>query len=179
MSESQSLKPLAGWSAAFRGRFETRHLGHTWTVDADFLDLEQRLALYRDGDLVERKRSPASFELGPGASIEAAIGVFGMRRIELVAGTATTMLEPVEGTLEAWRLGLARERPGLSTVIGAVSWTVLVIALVTGIGELLGLAGFEIGPLGLPAALNLVLGVAAIAAAIERALRFTSNRWLD
>ena len=102
-----------------------------------------------------------------------------MRRIELVAGTATTMLEPVEGTLEAWRLGLARERPGLSTVIGAVSWTVLVIALVTGIGELLGLAGFEIGPLALPAALNLVLGVAAIAAAIERALRFKSIRWLD
>jgi hypothetical protein len=78
MSESQSLEPLAGWSAAFRGRFETRHLGHTWTVDADFLDLDQRLALYRDG--------------------------------------------------------------GLSTVIGAVSWTVL---------------------------------------AIERALRFKSNRWLD
>jgi len=143
MSESQSLKPLAGWSAAFRGRF-----------------LDQRLGLYRDGDLVERKRSPASFELGPGASIEAAIGVF-------------------EGTLEAWRLGLAGERPGLSTVIGAVSWTVLVIALVTGIGELLGLAGLEIGPLALPAALNLVLGVAAIAAAIERALRFKSNRWLD
>ena len=150
MSESQSLKPLAGWSAAFRGRFETRHLGHTWTVDADFLDLDQRLALYRDGDLVERKRSPASFELGPGASIEAAIGVFGMRRIELVAGTATTMLEPVEGTLEAWRLGLARERPGLSTVIGAVSWTVLVIALVTGIGELLGLAGLRDRAAGAP-----------------------------
>ena len=66
----------------------------------------------------------------------------------------------------------------MSTVIGAVSWTVLVIALVTGIGELLGLAGRKIGPLALPAALNMVLGVAAIAAT-ERALRFKSNRWLD
>jgi hypothetical protein len=178
MPEPRSLEPLDGWSVFFRGRFETRHGGHTWTVDVDFLDLGQKLSLYRDGARVDVRKSPARFDLGPGSTIEASMGMLGMRRIDLVADGASTTLAPADGTLEAWRLRLERDRPGLSRTIGAVSWTVLVIALVTGVGELMALAGIE-PPFELPQPIDTILGFAAVLAALERALRFKSNRWLD
>ena len=93
------------------------------------------------------------------------------------------MLTPVEGTAEGWRLQLARERPDLSRLIGAISWIVLVIALVYEVPQLIALIGGLMGvdyepPVMLPGAANFVLGIAALAAALERALRFKSNRWL-
>jgi NAD/NADP transhydrogenase beta subunit len=63
-------------------------------------------------------------------------------------------------------------------VIGAISWVVLVIALVTGVAELISLTGAD-PPLVIGGALGTALGFAALAAALERALRFKSNRWLD
>ena len=175
---TSELKPLDGWSVVSRGRFETRHDGHTWTVDVDFLDFGQKLKLYRDGTLVDTRKSPATFDLGAGATISASMGVLGMRQIDLVVDGQTTLLAPVDGTPEAWRLRLEREHPGLSRVIGAISWVVLVIALVTGVAELISLTGAE-PPLVIGGALGTVLGFAALAAALERALRFKSNRWLD
>jgi hypothetical protein len=83
---SESLKPLDAWTAFFIGRFEAQHDGHAWVVDVDFLDFGQRLRLYRDGIQAEVRKSPATFELGEGARIEAVMGLFGMRRIDLVAG---------------------------------------------------------------------------------------------
>jgi hypothetical protein len=91
------LRPLNGWRVASTGRFETRAAGHEWTVDVDFLDFDRRLRLYRDRELIEVQTSPASFRLGPAASIEVEMGVFGMRRIDLVADGQTTILTPVEG----------------------------------------------------------------------------------
>ena len=84
---------------------------------------------------------------------------------------ARRVLTPADGTAEAWRLQLERERPELSRLIGVISWIVLVVALLTDIPQLIGL-------IALPTAVNILLGVAALAAAIERALRFKSNRWL-
>ncbi len=172
------LEPLDRWDVVNRGRFEAAHNGHTWTVDVDFFDFSEKLRLYCDGTHVTTRKSPATFEIGPGVRIEAAMGAFGMRKIELVEGPVSTTLTPVEGTAEAWRLGLARERPELSRAIGATSFVVLVIAAVFGVIELIELAGADV-PLGLPAPVGVVLGFAALAAAIERALRFKSNRWLD
>jgi hypothetical protein len=172
------LDPLTGWRAFFRGRFETRHDGHTWTVDADFLDFDQKLSLYRDGVEVTEMRSPARFELEGGGAIEASMNVLGMRRIDLVVDGRATPLAPVDGTAEAWRLRLERERPQLSRAVGAVSWVVLVVALVTGIGELIALAGID-SPVEVGQPLGTLLGFAALAAALERALRFKTNRWLD
>jgi hypothetical protein len=48
--------------------------------------------------------------------------------------------------------------------------------LIALIGRAVG-ADFE-PPITLPGAANFTLGIAALAAALERALRFKSNRWL-
>jgi hypothetical protein len=60
---------------------------------------------------------------------------------------------------------------------------VLVVALVNEVPQLIALIAGATGadiepPFMLAAAVNIVLGIAALAAAIERALRFKSNRWL-
>ena len=102
----------------------------------------------------------------------------GMREIDLVADDTARTLVPVDGTPEAWRLRLEREHPQLSRAIGAISWIVLVIALVAGIGQLASLASLD-SPLAIGGAFGTLLGVAALIAAFERALRYKSNRWLD
>ena len=93
------------------------------------------------------------------------------------------MLTPVDGTAEGWRLQLAQERPETSRLIGAISWVVLVAALVYEVPQLIALIGSALGadfesPFTLPGAANLAFGILALAAALERALRFKSNRWL-
>ena len=183
VAESRSLRPLGGWDLVSRGRFEARHDGHVWTVDLDYFDFGEKLHLYRDGLEVEMQKSPAKFDLGEGATIDAAMSLLGMKRIDLVVPGQTTMLTPVDGTAEAWRLQLERERPGLSRLIGVVSWVVLVFALVYEVPQLIALIANAMGadfesPIVLPGAANFLLGIAALAAAIERALRFKSNRWL-
>jgi hypothetical protein len=60
---------------------------------------------------------------------------------------------------------------------------VLVVALIYEVPQLMALAGNALGadfqpPLTLPGAANFLLGIAALAAALERALRFKSSRWL-
>jgi hypothetical protein len=139
--------------------------------------------LYGDGIEVEVQKSPATFRLGASATIEASMSVLGMRQVDLVVEGETTLLTPVEGTAEAWRLQLERERPDLSRLIGVISWIVLAVALVYEVPQLLALIGGVIGadfesPVMLPGAANFILGIAALAAALERALRFKSNRWL-
>ena len=160
-----------------------RHGGHVWTVDLDYFDFGENLHLYRDGVEVEVQKSPATFHLGGSATIEAAMSLLGMQRVDLVVDGEATMLTPVEGTAEAWRLQLERERPGVSRLIGAISWTVLAVALVYEVPQLIALIGRVIGadfepPVTLPGAANFILGIAAFAAALERALRFKSSRWL-
>ena len=173
------LGPLGTWGFASRGRFETRYDGHTWTVDVDYFDLGEKLRLYHDGVAVEEQKSPATFHLGDGARIKASIGLLGMRQVDLLAGAETSMLTPVEGTAEASRLSLERERPRLSRLIGAISWAVLVFALLAEVPQLLALTGIDVDPaLLLPTTVNTLVGFAALAAALERALRFKSSRWL-
>ena len=147
-------------------------------MDADFVDLRQTLSLYRDGERVQTQRSPATFEIGPETAIKASMGLLGMREIDLLVRGETSALTPVDGTLEAWRLNLEREHPGPSHAIGAISWAVLVIAFVTGLAELIALTGID-PPVATAGPINAILGLAAVAAALERALRFKSNRWLD
>ena len=51
------------------------------------------------------------------------------------------------------------------------------VALVCEVPQLIALIGGD-PPFMLPAGANFVLGLAALAAALERALRFKSSRWL-
>ena len=140
MASPRSLSPLGGWDLVARGRFETRYDGHVWTVDLDYFDFGERLHLYRDGLEVEVQSSPATFHLDASATIEASMSLLGMRRIDLIVEGEPTILTPVEGTAEGWRLQLARERPDLSRLIGAISWIVLVIALVYEVPQLIALS---------------------------------------
>jgi hypothetical protein len=184
MAEVRSLRPLSAWDLVSRGRFEARHDGQVWTVDLDYLDFGEKLHLYRDGLEVEVQKSPASFDLGEGARIEASMSLLGMRQVDLVVPGETTTLTPVDGTAEAWRLQLELDRPVLSRWIGAVSWAVLVVALLYEVPQLIALMADALGmdfepPVTLPGAADFVLGIAALAAAVERALRFKSNRWVD
>ena len=183
MSQARPLRPLGGWDLVSRGRFEAHHRGHVWTVDLDYFDFGEKLHLYRDGVEVEVQKSPAKFDLGQTAAIEASMGLLGMRQVDLVVEGEATTLTPVDGTAEAWRLQLARERPETSRLIGAISWVVLVAALVYEVPQLIALIGSAVGadfdsPVTLPGAANFAFGILALAAALERALRFKSNRWL-
>jgi hypothetical protein len=54
---------------------------------------------------------------------------------------------------------------------------VLIIAFVAGLGELIALTGMD-PPFAIPQPFNTILGLAALLAALERALRFKTSRWL-
>jgi hypothetical protein len=116
-----------------------------WTVDLDYFDFGENLHLYRDGVEVEVQKSPATFHLGAGATIEASTSLLGMRRVDLVVEDEATMLTPVEGTAEGWRLQLERVRPRVSRLIGAISRTVLAVALVYEVSQLTALIGGAVG----------------------------------
>ncbi len=185
MTESREtgLRPLGGFDVVSHGRFEARHAGHLWTVDLDFFDFGEKIHLYRDGEHAETRKSPAKFRLDDSAEIDAKMGLIGMERVDLVTGGSRTTMAPVEGTAEGWRLGLARDRPELSRLIGAASWTILVIALIYEVPQLIALAAGALGsdfeaPLMLPGPANFAFGLLALAAAVERALRFKTSRWL-
>ena len=75
-------------------------------------------------------------------------------------------------------LGSSGIGPGSVARSEPISWIVLVIALVTGIGELIALTGVE-PPVAIRQPFNTIIGFAALLAALERALRFKTNRWLD
>jgi hypothetical protein len=94
MSKSRLLRPLGGWDLVARGRFEARHDGHVWTVDLDYFDFGEKLHLYRDGVEVQVQKSPAKFDLGRRATIEASMGLLGMRQVDLVVEGERTVLTP-------------------------------------------------------------------------------------
>jgi len=179
----ERFEPVRGGGRVWRGAFEVEHAGSTWTVDVDFFDWQERVGLYRDGVRVDERRSRARSPLPGGARIEAGLSTFGMRRVHLVVGGHEEQLRPAPGTGEAWRADLGRRRPRVARALGALSWTVLVVALVTqvpgwvdGAAGLLGaepVVGWE-----LPAPVDVVLSVAGVLAALERALAMRWSRWL-
>lgn len=180
---SESLKPVSGLEVIWRGVYEVDRAGHSYAVEVDFFDFAERIHLYRDGTRIETKRSPARFEAERGTVIEAAMGLPGMKKLRLVDGRGETALRPAAGTAEARRADFERRHARGSRLVGALAWLVLVVALVVEIPELIALAGnaagFELSsPFGLPRLVTGALGVLALAAALDRALRFKRSRWL-
>ncbi len=94
-------------------------------------------------------------------------------------------LEGAPGTAERWRSDLDRDNPTLSRQLAAASWTVLVLALLLQVPQLLELVANGTGwfsftsPVTLPSSLNTPLTIAGALAGLERALRLRYHWLLD
>lgn len=189
--DSAALRPLRRGEGLVRGRFATEHNGSAYVVDAHYLDLEERIRLYRDGRLVDTARRRATFDIGGGARIEAAVARVGMKYVRLRQGEAgdTVPLLPADGTAEEWRARVGHAHPTASVVVGWISLVVLLavlgielpqmINLVGSLTPLIGLQSFEIPALRLSGWANLTLIILAGAAGLERSLSMKYNALLD
>jgi hypothetical protein len=162
----------------WRGVYEIDHAGHSYAVEVDYFDFAEKVHLYKDRTRIATDKSPARFEVDGGAAIEASM------RLRLVEPGRETQLQPAAGTAEARRAGFEQNHPQASRVIGALAWIILVLALIVEIPELIRLAGDALGfefdpPIQLPPLALGALGVLALAAALDRALRFQHTRLLD
>jgi hypothetical protein len=184
-SMGEQLKPVSGLNIIRRGVYEAEHAGSTWAVEVDYFDFSERIHLYRDGNKVETKKSPARFTLVDDAAIDASMSLLGMKKVALVRQDgAETPLVPAAGTAEAYRASFDRRYPMLNRLLAWLAWVVLVVALIVEIPQIAGLvgnvAGFEVGsPFGLPGWATTAIGLLALVAVVDRALRFQHNRWLD
>jgi hypothetical protein len=191
MPEPRKLQPLGRWERLVRGRFEIRHNGSLYVVDSLYIDLDERIRLYRDGELAEVRRGRARFRLGDGARIEAAAAKLGMKYVHMrVDGIPDPIpLQPSNGTPEAWRARLDREHPDLSRIIGFVSLVVLLVVLVIELPGLVNLVGsltplvgwpeFKVPTFGLPVWANAGLILTGGLAGLERSLSMEYNALLD
>ncbi|ACQ78959.1 hypothetical protein Bcav_0698 [Beutenbergia cavernae DSM 12333] len=184
-TDEESYRPVQGWQFVNRSAFTVRHGGHTWVVDVDFFDWDERIRLYRDGALVDEQRGRVRFDLDDGSAITARTATYGMRYVRLITPDGVTHdVPPADGTAEAWRARVHAEHPTASRAVAAASWTVLVAAIVTQVPRLLDVLGVWIDgvpsfALDLPGPLNTALQVGGVLAAIDRGLRLRHNRWID
>lgn len=185
MVHDSELRPVKRWDWIWRGVFETDHDGSRWVVDVDLFDLRERVRLYRDGRLVESARAPALIAIDEDARIEADLSLYGMKYVRLVHadGAHPIPLRPCPGTAEAWRARFEHQHPAASRVVAAASWTVLAVALLTQLPELVDLVagprGYSVPTLELPGWANASITAAGVLAGLERALRLKHNPWLD
>ncbi|WP_228528863.1 hypothetical protein [Arthrobacter gandavensis] len=174
------MLPGAGGASA-RYAVDVRQLG-------DRSDGVVRARLYVNERLELLSRMPASFPV-PGGHIEVAAGTFGMRRCHYVpAGGTPEQLHPHPKTAEGRRARLHRTHPLVSRAVGATATVLVLLGVIVAIPQLLetllaippvreSLGTFEL-PVDVPPAVNVAVGVAAVAGSAERALRLRSN-WLD
>lgn len=174
-----------------RGRFVIEHDGSTYVVDSLYLDLDERIRLYRDGLLVDSARRRASFPLGDGVQIEAAVAQMGMRYVRLRhdATGSVTPLPPAKGTAEAWRARVDQAHPVASRIAGTFSFMVLVVVLALELPQLVnlfgnlvplvGLPSFEVPELTFSGWANAALIILGGAAGLERSLSMKHNPLLD
>nr|WP_303714015.1 hypothetical protein [Kutzneria buriramensis]WKX13363.1 hypothetical protein Q4V64_39910 [Kutzneria buriramensis] len=146
--------------------------------------------LYLDGRHHAESKVPAVFPVQGGA-VEVRTSSFGLRRCHYVtAEGAEFQLIPDPASAEGRRARLDRSHPALSRWIGFLSLIMLVIGLALLILQLAeqvtrapeGLAqyvGTFTSPIDLPAWGNAVVGLCAVAASTERALRLRYNGLLD
>lgn len=163
-----------------------------YTVDVrhagDMSDGEIRARLYVDGSLQSYAKMPTRFAV-PGGRIEVAITGFGLKRCHYVRDDGTEQqLSPDRASAEGLRARLHSRHPGLSRTIGLMSAALVIVGLGVEVPQLIEalsripLIADSIGtftsPIQLPLHLNLLIGLAAVAGSIERALRMRSS-WFD
>nr|WP_231707416.1 hypothetical protein [Arthrobacter sp. zg-Y919] len=164
----------------------------TWSVDVRHggdSDGEVRAQLYLDGVNQAGSKLPAVFAV-PGGAIEVEVSIFGLRRSHYVRHDGSErQLVPDPASGEGLRAHLERTNPALSRTVGIVSASVLVVALVLGVPQIIeqimqlppiaeSIGTFS-SPFQLPAAANFTLLLATLAASTERALRLRYNWVLD
>ncbi len=189
--DPEVLRPLGRWERLVRGRFQTEHDGATYVVDAHYLDLDERIRLYRDGRLVDVARRRARFPVGRGAHIEAAVAQLGMKYVRLRRDRTVEPepLRPADGTPEAWRARVDREHPVASRVVGGLALAVVLVVLALELPQLVNLVGTAAPLVGLdefrvPAPTlagwsNVLLVVLGGAAGLERGLSMRYHPLLD
>ena len=74
--ETTTLRPLKPTDLLWRGLYGISHGGMDYVVEVDFFDIGEKVRLYRDGALAAEAKSPATFALGEGASIRAAMALY-------------------------------------------------------------------------------------------------------
>ncbi|MFD5694127.1 hypothetical protein [Streptomyces rubiginosohelvolus] len=196
--DGKPLKPFRWWQMTRRSLLSIvlpvgGGLSATYTVEVKHGgDAETgvvRARLYRDGICEAESKLPARFP-APGGTIEVRRSEVGMRRCHFVADDGReARLVPDPRSAEGRRMNFAREHPGASALIGAVSVVLLLIGVglnllqaaqpiseIPAIAESLGT--FE-SPLRLPVWANVTLGVGAALAATERAMRMRYHWLLD
>ncbi len=166
--------------------------GPAWTVDVRLWgdDNGEVVAhLYRDGIHQSSSTLPAAFAI-PGGVIEVEASGYGLKRCHLrLDDGRERQLVPDPVTAEGRRARLERKHPGVSRLIGLVSFAVLVVALVLGIPQIAEQitqippvaerVGTFTSPISLPGWFNTGLVVAALLASTERALRLRYHWLLD
>ena len=148
-----------------------------------------RADLYRDGRHAASSRVPAAFPVDGGV-IEVAATVFGLKRCHYVTPDGgEQQLVPDPRSAAGRRLRLQRDHPALSRWIDAASVVLLlgglgvvVLELVDAVGRIpvvVDRFGGFTAPVQLPLWLTVTLGLGAVVASTERALRLRYHWLLD
>jgi len=195
--DGHPLQRFRWWQPLSRALFHLSLTGddgeqETWSVDVRLWgdsNGEVFAQLYRNGAHHARSKVPAEFPV-TGGTVQVATSSYGLRRCHYVTDAGhERQLVPDPASAEGRRARLECDRPGLSRAIGALTWTVLVVALVLGIPQIVeqitqippvaeNLGTFT-SPVHLPGWLNIGLGVATLVASTERALRLRYHWLLD
>lgn len=195
--DGHALPRYRWWQLFSRSLFHLHLAGaggapQTWSVDVRHggdSDGEVRAQLYLDGVNQARSKLPAAFPV-PGGTIEVVASGFGLRRCHYVTYDGSErQLMPDPASAEGRRARLERTNPGLSRAIGIASVTVLAVALVLAVPQVIEQItqlppiaeriGTFSSPVHLPAWANTALLLATLVASTERALRLRYNRILD
>lgn len=162
----------------------------SFQVDVDHFSADFEAALYREGRQVGVGTSPAAFTV-PGGVVEFATSLYGLRRMHDVPddGGPPRMLEPDRRSLEGLRARFGDRHPNVSRGIGWAAVAILLVALVVGGLQLAeAVSRWDImpeawgeftSPVSLPGWANTTLAVAALCAAVERALTLRHHWLLD
>lgn len=197
VGDGHALPPFRWWQSFSRSLFhlhliDAYGLPETWSVDVRHGGDDEGVVwvdLYRDGRHDFRSPLPAALPV-PGGRIQVVTSMFGLRRAHYVDRDGTErQLAPDAASAEGRRARLERAAPAVSHALSAASMIVLSVALVLAVPQLVETVtqfppiaeriGSFASPFRLPAWLNVSLGVAAVAASTERALRLRYNRILD
>lgn len=204
--EEPELTPVRGWQILWRGQFQLVHAGELLVIDVDYFDWNEHIHLFRNGEHLESRASPAKIDVEGMGQVEAAMSTYGMRYarllpipddgISLGGRDSRIPFEPAAGTGERLRANFELAHPGPSRLIAAFSSLVLIVALATQLPHWIDLLGAlaenitdNIGALPtigwsfwtfeLPGWVNTILTVAGVIVGIERASRLKYNPLLD